>query len=81
MGEKRPNVIECLINKNSIVIIDYEKSKSGMSKCAPNNEFDLDTGVAIAWARMKNIEIPEYMFEDIKRISELDTGINLNLKI
>lgn len=78
--ESRPDTIECIITKNTVVIMDYEKMTNGMAKCAPGDNFDLDLGVAIAWARMKNIKIPKWVFEKRKKVSELESGDYFNFK-
>lgn len=55
---------------NDVVIVyDTTAVKSAIAKCYPQDTFDYDTGVAIAYARLKGIEIPKVEEEpEFKRV-------------
>lgn len=42
-----------------VIVYDTTAVKSAIAKCHPQDTFDYDTGVAIAYARLKGIEIPK----------------------
>lgn len=44
---------------NTVIVYDTTAVKSAIAKCHPKDVFDYKTGVAIAYARLKGLEIPE----------------------
>lgn len=52
-----------------VIVYDTTAVKSAIAKCCPQDTFDCDTGVAIAYARLKEIEIPKVEEEpEFKRV-------------
>lgn len=52
-----------------VIVYDTTAVKSAIAKCCPQDTFDYDTGVAIAYARLKEIEIPKVEEEpEFKRV-------------
>lgn len=52
-----------------VIVYDTTAVKSAIAKCYPQDTFDYDTGVAIAYARLKGIEIPKVEEEpEFKRV-------------
>ena len=52
-----------------VIVYDTTAVKSAIAKCHPQDTFDYDTGVAIAYARLKGIEIPKVEEEpEFKRV-------------
>ncbi|MFR6200331.1 MAG: hypothetical protein ACLUJA_08820 [Ruminococcus bicirculans (ex Wegman et al. 2014)] len=52
-----------------VIVYDTTAVKSAIAKCYPQDTFDYDTGVAIAYARLKEIEIPKVEEEpEFKRV-------------
>lgn len=52
-----------------VIVYDTTAVKSAIAKCYPQDTFDYDTGVAIAYARLKGIEIPNVEEEpEFKRV-------------
>ena len=52
-----------------VIVYDPTAVKSAIAKCYPQDTFDYDTGVAIAYARLKGIEIPKVEEEpEFKRV-------------
>lgn len=63
-----------LVNQKSgvVMIVDTEKGKSWSAKCCPEDTFNMYTGFAIAYCRMRNIPMPEE--KKFVKLSELDTN-------
>lgn len=61
---KRPNEIGSTKIGNCIAIIDVKTNKIGIASCSPKDEFDLKTGIAIAWARFLNYTIPDWVINE-----------------
>lgn len=52
-----------------VIVYDTTAVKSAIAKCYPQDTFDYDTGIAIAYARLKGIEIPKVKEEpEFKRV-------------
>lgn len=52
-----------------VIVYDTTAVKSAIAKCCPQDTFDYDTCVAIAYARLKGIEIPKVEEEpEFKRV-------------
>ena len=58
--------------KNVIVCIDFKTGKSSVARCSPKDEFDLNVGKAIAYARCKGYAIPRWV--TYKAIGEMKNG-------
>ena len=65
-----------ITNTNKVIILDKENGRKGMSKCHPDDEFDIVKGFDLAWSRLKGIE-PHKSREDI--INE-EYGVNDEFK-
>ena len=47
------------IGKQTMVVIDTRTGKIGIAKCHKNDDFSAVTGIGIAYARLKGVEIPQ----------------------
>ena len=59
-------------HKNVVVCIDFEAGKSSIARCSPQDEFDLNVGKAIAYARCRGYAIPKWT--TYKAIGEMKNG-------
>lgn len=52
--------VKCLEfqSQGKIILVDEDTAKTGMSKCNPE-QFDYETGLAIAYAKLRGLEVPE----------------------
>jgi hypothetical protein len=57
--------------KNVIICVDCNNNV-GIAKCHPSDEFNALIGTAIAYARMKGIEVPKVTI--CKKLSEMKNG-------
>ena len=48
----------------SVLYLDTENPKIGVAKCNPSDTFDLETGLAIAYARANGRYVPDYVLYD-----------------
>lgn len=49
-------------NETFIVLkVGSGKTKSAMARLAPGDTFNYETGIAVAWARLHNEEIPDFI--------------------
>lgn len=48
----------------SVVFLDTKDPKIGVAKCNPSDEFDINTGVAIAYARATGRKVPDFVLND-----------------
>ena len=55
-----------------VMIVDVLKGKSWAAKCCPKDTFNMYIGYAIAYCKMKNIQMPEE--KRLVKLSELDTN-------
>lgn len=55
------------------VIINMKTMKTACAKCHPNDEFSRDVGIAIAWARYNNKQIPQVV--NCYAVDDLDSVI------
>ena len=65
------NDCDVVMRSNVTVCVD-SNGKIGIAKCHPDDVFDCDTGIAIAYARCKGIEIPKVTV--CKKLSEMENG-------
>lgn len=49
--------------KIGVIVYTKESNKCAMSKCHPNDTFSIGKGTAIAYARLKGIDIPSEVLE------------------
>lgn len=59
---------------NNITVCVNSNGKVGIAKCHPDDIFDYDIGVAIAYARMRGLEVPKVTI--CKKLSEMKNGEN-----
>lgn len=62
-----PKTVGAIQIDNTIAVMEIGSTTNpgiGVAKCSPEDSFDYDTGIAIAYARMRNFAIPEYVLTD-----------------
>lgn len=59
-------------NTGVFVVGDRRTGKTGMSRCHPDDEYNFNYGLAIAYARCKGYEIPK--LTTYKKLSEMKYG-------
>lgn len=68
MEAANPTSVGAVVMPDRVIWVDtrkLDKPRIGVSKCnLDEDEFDLDTGLAIAYARAFNIEVPDYVIDD-----------------
>ena len=63
----------CTVAKNgTTVCVDTLTGKVGIARLHPDDDYVFETGVAIAYARCKEIEIPKV--STYKKLSEMENG-------
>lgn len=76
--EKDPKAKHNWRRENNAVEVAYSNSryniKMGRSFCRPGDRFDLQTGIAIAYARLIDEKIPAYVLKDKFNIDDIATG-------
>lgn len=76
--EKDPRAKHNWKRKDNVVEVTYSNNryniKMGRSFCCPEDNFDLQTGIAIAYARLIDEEIPAYVLRDKFNINDIATG-------
>lgn len=76
--EKDPKARHNWRKKDNSVEVAYSNSrysvKVGRSFCSPGDTFHLQTGIAIAYARLIDEEIPAYVLKDKFNINDIATG-------
>ena len=66
-----PTSVGAIVMPDRIIWADtrkLDKPLIGVAKCSPENEFDLDTGLAIAYARAYNDHIPDFVLDSDERV-------------
>lgn len=58
----------------SVMYLDTERPKIGVAKCNPSDKFDLETGLAIAYARANGKDVPDYVLNDGTAFKEVAVG-------
>lgn len=77
---KSPKTVGAVVIENTVAVMTInttDNPRIGVAKCSPNDEFDLDTGLAIAYCRMSGFSVPNYVLTDEPEkvyISELEVG-------
>lgn len=70
----------CTVAKNgTTVCVDTLTGKVGIARLHPDDDYVFETGVAIAYARCKGIEIPK--INVYKKLSEMKNGENFVDKV
>lgn len=69
--EQLSNDYEMRTIKNVIICVD-RNHKVGIAKCHPDDKFNIFIGMAIAYARMRGLEVPKVT--NYKRLSEMVNG-------
>lgn len=59
-------------NNGTIVVLDTRTGKVGVARLHSDDDYNLLTGVAIAYARIRGMEIPKIV--TYKRLSEMQNG-------
>lgn len=63
---------------NKIVVCIDSNRNIGIAKCHPDDDYDYNIGIAIAYARCKGIEVPKVT--NYKRLSEMENGDIFKIK-
>ena len=64
----------------SVLYLDTENPKIGVAKCNPSDTFDLETGLAIAYARANGRFIPDYVLYDGTHFNAVGVGTRFTHK-
>lgn len=78
--KKSPRTVGAVVIGNTVAVMTINTTNNpriGVAMCSPDNEFDLDTGLAIAYCRMTGFSIPNYVLTDEPEkvhISEIEVG-------
>lgn len=62
--QKNPMTVGGIQVGNCVTVMNVRTGKMGSAFCSPADEFDLETGIAIAWARMHGVKVPEWVLND-----------------
>lgn len=81
--KSNPSTVGGFVIGNTVVcmVLSTEKPKIGVARCSPEDEFDLDTGIAIAWARAFHISIPDCVTAKTKSVRIFDMKINQKFRV
>lgn len=58
-----PQTAGAIIIGNRIAVVDLVTSRIGVAWCSPTDDFDLNTGLAIAYARMIGVKVPQSVID------------------
>lgn len=58
------------------IVYHFKKRKIGIARCHPDDKFNRETGIAIAYARCKGIEVPK--ISTYKKFCQLKNGDRFN---
>lgn len=68
LEKNNPGEVGAIVTPKRVIFVDTRKAahpRIGVAKCNTNEDkFDLNTGLAIAYARAFNIEVPDYVIDD-----------------
>lgn len=59
-----PKTIGAVVVGNRVAVVNLATSEIGIATCSPTDSFDLDTGIAIAYARMTDRHIPDCVLKE-----------------
>jgi hypothetical protein len=59
-------------NSNATICYDTTTGKVGVARCHPDDDFDFTIGVAIAYTRCYDFEVPTII--EMKKLSEMKNG-------
>ena len=81
---KTPRTVGAVVIGNTVAVMSISTTvepRIGVAKCSPDDDFDLDTGLAIAYCRMIGVSIPNCVLTDIpkKPIWDLKVGDHFRL--
>ena len=65
--------------RNTITITDLRSKKSGKAICSKKDVYDFRLGMAIAWAKLYNISLPELLKPELK-VNLLDVKVEETFK-
>lgn len=83
---KTPKTIGSVVIDNTVAVMDIRTTdcpRIGVARCSSDDEFDLDTGLAIAYARMKGKTIPNFIYNDepgLASIMDIEVGQHFRLR-
>lgn len=83
---KTPKTIGSVVIDNTVAVMDIRTTdcpRIGVARCSSDDEFDLDTGLAIAYARMKGKTIPNFIYNDepeLVSIMDIEVGQHFRLR-
>lgn len=83
---KTPKTIGSVVIDNTVAVMDIRTTESpriGVARCNSDDEFDLDTGLAIAYARMKGKNIPDFIYKDepeLVSIMDIEVGQHFRMR-
>lgn len=60
---KNQDTFGAVVIGNRVAVMNLATGKIGVATCSPTDEFDLDTGLAIAYARMVGRDIPQSVID------------------
>lgn len=63
-----PYTIGAVVVRDRVTVLDIADTttpKIGVAICSPDDDFDLNTGLAIAWARMTEQRVPDWVINDV----------------
>ena len=66
-----PMAVGAIVMPDRVIWVDSRKLNKpliGVAKCSSEDEFDLDTGIAIAYARAYSEHIPDFVLDSDERV-------------
>ena len=75
---KTPRTVGAVVIDNTVAVMSIDttiKPRIGVAKCSPDDDFNLDTGLAIAYCRMIGISVPDCVLNDTPKVSICDLAI------
>lgn len=59
-----PQTVGAVVIGNRVAVINLDTAAIGVATCSSSDNFDLDTGLAIAYARMLGFGVPDYVINE-----------------
>ena len=81
---KSPRTVGAVVIGNTVAVMTIntiDKPRIGVAKCSPDDNFDLDTGLAIAYCRMIGMSVPDYVLTDISKKSICDLKVGEHFQV
>ena len=69
---KNPNTVGVIGIDNTIIVVygnSIENPKIGIAKCNPTDNYDIELGIAIAYARATDKTIPNWVYSDDEELT------------